>query len=165
MKKPTKDAVEAGINYLKAKTALACIEEQMTNIKTKILAENEYHSEPSHRFPSKLITDPKRDFTMSESDFKGYCDLVFVETSKLGIAVNNDPDMRCTRPYEVLLTEAEKSLLDEIRPIIDISYADTIGRLWSKRETVFDMIIKALVAFDPARFEAEKNEIDLKRAA
>ncbi len=94
-------------NYIVAKTNLEKMKALETEIKLKILKNNEFYEKDNF---SKRITDPFYDFLMNDDDFNLYLDLLQVETKRKGLKLGREEVI--TYEAEKELTQAEEKLLD-----------------------------------------------------
>lgn len=101
----------AQLNYMDAKKKHEEIKEIEINIKTLVLSENVFMTEPEEGEVSERILAKISDYRMSESDFERYLKLCFAGYKKAGLDVPSW-DISPTYKSFPVLKQAEKELID-----------------------------------------------------
>lgn len=101
----------AQASYIKAKAAYDTVKQIELEVKTNVLAENKFYTDPREGEEPERIIKPSWDFLMSDEDFTQYCKLTFESYKKNGVDL---PDYNTSPEYKVRneLRDAEQALIE-----------------------------------------------------
>jgi len=133
-------------NYYVAKAANETVKSLENELKTRVLTENEFYTEPGESEPATRIINPRSDYRMSDADFERYLDLCHALKPEFGLTHPKENTADCLTSKA--LKDAENKLLDfgviilPETPEFDRTAMDKIRNHWKYRGEMIELICK-----------------------
>lgn len=153
--RPTPEMVSIATSLFKAMAWRETVKPIVDGYQRRILAEGQWKIRPefAERLGSGVITDPKKDYLMSEQDFQEYFGRQKTARDAAGLVVENDEHCPLL-VAENMIIQLENALIDQMEPVTKLNREQL--SLLENRKKFLDLTLRLLAPF---------VDVDLEKSA